>query len=68
MHLPIILYNLRISRALTLTELANRTGISITSLSAYERGYYSPTLENLCNLANFFHVSLDVLVGREVPY
>ncbi len=66
MQLSVSLYNLRISSALTLTELSKRTGISITSLSAYERGYYLPTLENLCTLADYFHVSLDVLVGRKI--
>lgn len=64
MQFPITLYNLRISYGLTLTELSKYTNISIPSLSAYERGYYSPSLENLLKLADFFQVSLDRLVGR----
>lgn len=64
MKFSVNLYHLRISKALSLTELAKATGISVTSLSAYERDYYLPTIENLCKLADFFHVSLDALVGR----
>lgn len=59
-----ILYNLRISKALTMTELSKYTGISVASLSAYERNHYTPSLENLCKLADFFRISLDQLVGR----
>ncbi len=59
-----ILYKLRISKALTITELSEYTGISITSLSAYERGLYTPSLENLWKLADFFQITLDRLVGR----
>jgi len=59
-----ILYNLRISNALTMTELSKYTGISVASLSAYERAHSTPSLENLCKLADFFQISLDQLVGR----
>ena len=64
MLFPTNLYKLRISKALTITELSLYTNISITSLSAYERGLYKPSLENLWKLADFFQISLDRLVGR----
>ena len=64
MQFALSLYQLRISHALTLTDVSKYTGISVPSLSAYERGHYTPSLENLCKLANFFQVSLDQLVGR----
>lgn len=68
MQFSMILYRLRISKGLNLTELARLTGVSLTSLSAYERSYYLPTVENLCKLADFFGVSLDMLMGRDSTF
>lgn len=51
----------RMSRAV-LSEL---TGLSKSMISKYERGERQPTLEPLRELADFFDVSIDYLVGRE---
>ena len=64
MQFSLSLYNLRISHGLTLTDVSKSTNISVVSLSSYERGHYLPSLQNLCRLADFFHVSLDTLMGR----
>lgn len=58
------LLTLRKEQNLTLQTLHLRTGISLASLSAYERGYYAPSIENLCKLAVFYKVTLDELIGR----
>ena len=58
------LYSLRKERNLTLQALHFQTGVSMASLSAYERGKYAPTLENLCKLADFYGITLDNLLGR----
>ena len=58
------LLTLRKEQNLTLQTLHLRTGISLASLSAYERGYYAPSIENLCKLADFYGLTLDQLLGR----
>lgn len=59
------LYTLRKEQNITLQTLHLKTGISLASLSAYERGYYAPSIENLFKLAVFYNTTLDELVGRD---
>jgi len=54
---------LRRQRQLTLTELSDRTGISVSTLSRLESGGRRPTLELLLPLAREHEVPLDELVG-----
>ncbi len=56
------LKELRQRRELTLTELADRTGISVSTLSRLEAGLRRPTLEQLLPLARAHGVTLDELV------
>ncbi|GAA1189510.1 helix-turn-helix domain-containing protein [Pseudonocardia alaniniphila] len=56
------LRTLRQQRGATLTELAESTGISISTLSRLESGQRRPTLELLLPLARAHQVSLDELV------
>jgi DNA-binding XRE family transcriptional regulator/quercetin dioxygenase-like cupin family protein len=53
---------LRTKRDLTLTDLAEATGISISTLSRLESGTRRPTLELLLPLARAHGVTLDELV------
>ncbi|GGK47087.1 helix-turn-helix domain-containing protein [Nocardia camponoti] len=53
---------LRKQRDITLTELANQTGISVSTLSRLESGDRKPTLELLLPLAKAHGVTLDELV------
>ena len=46
-------------------EVAKRLSLPISTYNQYETGKNEPNLETLCNLADFFHCSLDELVGRE---
>jgi transcriptional regulator with XRE-family HTH domain len=57
------LKHLRLRRAITLTELAEETGISASTLSRLEAGLRRPTLEQLLPLARAHGVTLDELVG-----
>jgi transcriptional regulator with XRE-family HTH domain len=57
------LRRLRERRAITLTELAGRTGISKSTLSRLETGERRPSLELLLPLSEVFHLPLDELVG-----
>ncbi|BCJ62575.1 hypothetical protein Jiend_59970 [Micromonospora endophytica] len=54
---------LRKHRGTTLNELADTTGISVSTLSRLESGQRRPTLELLLPLARAHQVPLDELVG-----
>jgi transcriptional regulator with XRE-family HTH domain len=56
------LKNLRMRREITLTDLADETGISASTLSRLEAGLRRPTLEQLLPLAAAYGVTLDELV------
>lgn len=56
------LKRLRLSREVTLADLATETGISTSTLSRLEAGLRRPTLEQLLPLARVHGVSLDELV------
>jgi transcriptional regulator with XRE-family HTH domain len=56
------LKQLRMRREITLTDLAEETGISISTLSRLEAGLRLPTLEQLLPLARTYGVTLDELV------
>ncbi|MFE6843380.1 helix-turn-helix domain-containing protein [Streptomyces sp. NPDC057686] len=54
---------LRLQRGSTLAQLAEATGISLSTLSRLESGQRRPTLELLLPLARAHRVALDELVG-----
>ena len=54
---------LRRQRDTTLTDVANATGISVSTLSRLEAGYRRPTIELLLPLAQTYGVQLDELIG-----
>ena len=55
----------RLANNLTLLELEKATGISNQNLSRWERDLVLPNIEFCIQLANFYGISLDELVGRE---
>ncbi len=55
----------RKERNLSQSELAKHLWLDRTSLSGYEIGKRTPDIYMLWRLADFFGVSLDILVGRE---
>jgi transcriptional regulator with XRE-family HTH domain len=57
------LRGVRQERGVTLTDLAERTGISKSTLSRLENGQRRPSLELLLLLSQAYHVPLDDLVG-----
>ncbi|MBM9464415.1 cupin domain-containing protein [Aeromicrobium sp. YIM 150415] len=56
------LKHLRLRRDVTLNQLSDATGISISTLSRLEAGLRRPTLEQLLPLARYHGVTLDSLV------
>lgn len=59
------LYELRIEMKLTQVELSKKSGVSASNITKYERGIRLPTVEILVQLAQFFDVSVDYILGLE---
>lgn len=59
------LIELRKSIKKTQIELADYLGVTQTSYRRYENGEAEPNIERLIKLADYYHVTLDYLVGRE---
>lgn len=55
---------LRSSRGLSQQELADKIGVSKSSINMYERGERIPPLRSQEALADYFNVDLDYLAGR----
>lgn len=58
------LYQLRVERGIYQKELAVYLKVSVGTISNYENGVHSPDLDALCLIADYFHVSVDYLLGR----
>ena len=55
---------LRTSKKLTQAEMGKILNITGATYNGYETEKYEPTINTLCQLADYFNVSLDYLVGR----
>ena len=58
------LYSLRKERKLTQDAAAKELGISLKSYCRYEKKEREPTASVLVQMAEFYGVTLDYLVGR----
>lgn len=56
---------LRRKKKLNQAEIADLSGISRATWSDYERNHTQPNFSTLIKIADFFGVSVDVLLGRE---
>ena len=54
----------RKERRLTQRQLAAKLGTTEDCIFFWERGRSEPALDDLIRLADFYDISLDVLVGR----
>lgn len=61
-----VLAELRQDKRLTQKELAKELHVSVGTISNYEKSAYFPDIEKLINLADFFGVTTDYLLGRSV--
>lgn len=57
---------LRAEQKITQDALAKELNITVQTVSHWETGYTEPSIAQLIVLADFFSVSLDDLVGREI--
>ena len=58
--------NIRKQHGLRQEQLAEAMGVSIASVSKWENGQCAPELTVLAELADFFEVSIDTLVGHNL--
>ena len=56
----------RESRGLSQSELAQKTGISQSTISLWEDDKRTPNIDNCVLLADFYEVSVDELIGRSL--
>ena len=62
------LKNLRAGK-MTQEELGKQLGLSKNAVYLYEKGDREPNFETLCQIADYFHVTTDYLLGRsDIPW
>lgn len=59
-----LLAELRKDRSMTQHELADVLHVSVGTISNYEKSVHFPDIEKLVNLADFFNVTTDYMLGR----
>jgi len=60
------LKEIRKSKNLKQSDLANKTGLKVAAISFFETEKRRPSMGNLIKLADALSVSVDFLLGREV--
>lgn len=62
------LQELRMKQGLSQRALAKKLGVSTSTISMYEQGKREPNIDFLSEIARYFSVSIDYLVGNsDVP-
>ncbi|MBQ8298309.1 MAG: helix-turn-helix transcriptional regulator [Clostridia bacterium] len=57
---------LRVEKNLSQEVMAEKIGVSRTTLGAYEKGDTCPNIDVVAQIADVFGISLDELIGRIV--
>ncbi len=57
---------LRQEKGIGQVELAKKLGVSKGIISLWENGLREPSMSSLIEIANFFNVSIDFLVGLTI--
>ena len=65
LSLPANISKLRKEHSMTQEQLAEALGVTFASVSKWERGVATPELNLITELADFFKVSIDALIGYE---
>ncbi|MFT3952745.1 MAG: helix-turn-helix transcriptional regulator [Oscillospiraceae bacterium] len=59
------LFELMISRGINAKKVSDATGISTGNISDWKSGRSVPSLDKIKQLADYFNVSIDYLLGNE---
>ena len=62
------LIHFRKQKGLTQDSLAPLINVKVSAYRAYETGRNQPNIETLKNIADFYDISVDQLIGRPRPY
>ena len=65
MHYGNALKSWRELNKLSQSELSEKTGISQANISRWEDNKRTPSIENCVQLADFYGISVDELIGRD---
>lgn len=57
--------DLRLGKNMKQSELAVALGVSVATISNWERGVYEPDQNSLLRLSEMFNVTVDYLIGNE---
>lgn len=57
---------LRKTKQMTQIELADALGLAYSTISMYERGEREPSFEVMETIADYFNVTMDFLVGKDI--
>lgn len=60
------LKSLRESRGISQKELSEQIGVSDVMVSMYEQGKKNPSIDTISKIADYFSVSVDYLLGKEL--
>lgn len=60
------LKELRKEKGFNQEEVGDAIGVTKVSICCYENGNRFPSLESIIKLANYFNVSMDYLLGRDL--
>ena len=60
------LRELRVERGLTLLDVAMEMDVSQSTMQQYETGAIEPSIGMLVKLSDFYHVTIDYLVGKSL--
>lgn len=52
-------------RGVTAYEVSKHTGVTTTTLSAWKQGRYTPKIDKLCRIANYFEVPVTEFINDE---
>ena len=55
----------RLERKITQTALADAIGVTHAAISFWENGVNVPNIEDCWKMAEFMHISIDELVGKD---
>lgn len=58
---------LRVNQKLSRKQVAERIGVSLSMVGLYETGERQPSLTAIVKLASLYKVSVDYLLGCELP-